>query len=454
MGLKIAVVGMGLVGLTLAAFLASKGSTVYGIESDAKKMSHLRGGRPYFFEPKLDALIRRCTAGGNLEFLPDMDGIWDSLDHVFVAVGTQTVNGKTVLTHVKRSVRQIAWHLDRSDNSPTVVIKSTLPPRTTGGVILPMLEGRRPRRRLGSGLFLATNPEFLREGTAVDDQFHPHVLVVGTQDAGSLERMRGLVDCTYPGKIPRFFTNFPTSELIKYSNNAFLATKISFINSVANLCQKIPGSNVDDIARIIGMDPRIGPLFLRAGPGYGGSCLPKDLSSMIAVLRKNRIDPGLFVGVEGVNDGQVGQILRVTRDSIGRLRGKTLTVLGLSFKEDSGDIRESASIRLIGTLLGRCRSVRVHDPAAIEATRGVFGDRIEYFAEVGEALSGSDCAIIMTPWRQYAELSDFSMMSAPIVIDTRRIMKNTGRIRYVPYGSAPHAESPPQGRADTAKGTS
>ncbi len=436
--MRIAVVGMGFVGLTLAAFLASKHNTVYGIENDAKKMSQLSGDRSYFFEPKLDALIRRYAGSASLEFLPDMDRVWDSLDYVFVAVGTPTVNGRAVLTHVRRSVRQIARHLDGSDNSPTIILKSTLPPRTTADVVLPMLERRRSGRRLGSGLFLATNPEFLREGTAVDDQFNPHVIVVGTQDAGSLERMQRLVGRIYPRRIPRFFTNFPTSELIKYSNNAFLATKISFINGVANLCQRIPGSNVDDVARIIGMDPRVGPLFLRAGPGYGGSCLPKDLSSMIAVFRENRVNPSLLVGVERVNDGQAGQILRVIRSSIGRLKGRTLTILGLSFKEDSDDIRESRSIRLIGMLLGRCRSIRVHDPAAIEAARKVFGDGVEYFAEVGEALKGSDCAIIMTPWRQYAELSDFSMMSEPVVIDTRRILKNTGKVRYIPYGSAPN----------------
>ena len=444
---------MGFVGLTLAVFLASKNNIVHGIENDPERLSQLARGRPGFFEPKLDSLMRSHTAasdgggGGNanLSFARDLSGIFDSLDHVFVTVGTPTVNRRMVLTSLRESVGQIACHLDSSDNSPTVIIKSTLSPRTTCEVVLPVLEGggsgggggEGRRRRLGTDLFLATNPEFLREGTAIDDQFDPHVIVVGTQDPATLERMERLVDASYPERIPRFFTNFATSELIKYSNNAFLATKISFINSIANLCQRIPGANVDDVAKIIGLDPRIGPLFLRAGPGYGGSCLPKDLSSLIGVLEENRIDPGLFVGVQGVNDGQTDRILGMIRDNAGGPDGKTLTVLGLSFKEDSDDIRESRSIRLIERLLQLhpgCK-IRVHDPMAIQRTREIFGGRIAYFDRVEEALRGSDCAVVMTPWGQYSDLSDFTMMSTPLVIDTRRIIRDTGHIRYVPYGS-------------------
>jgi len=444
--MRIAVVGMGFVGLTLAAFLAAKNHTVYGIESNPKRLSRLtEDGMPDFFEPKLDHLIRRHAGrGGNLQFLQDPAGVFDSLDYVFITVGTPTVNRRIVLTHIRKSVRQIAGHLDGcSGDPPAIIVKSTLSPRTTGDVILPILE-ERTGRKLGSGLFLATNPEFLREGTAVDDQFNPHVVVVGTQDASSLKRVKRLVSDMYPKEVPRFFTNFATSEMIKYANNAFLATKISFINSIANLCEKIPGTNVDDIAGIIGLDPRVGPLFLKAGPGYGGSCLPKDLSSLITVFRKNGVNPSLLLGVENVNDGQTDQLLRTIRDSIGRLEDRTLTVLGLSFKEDSDDIRESRSIRLIKRLLERkCRSIRVHDPAAVEKTREIFGGRIEYFEDVGEALMGSDCAIVMTPWRQYAALSDFSMMSEDaVVIDTRRIVKKgTGRVRYIPYGSAPRRET-------------
>ena len=440
---------MGFVGLTLAVFLASRNNTVHGIENDPERLSQLARGRPGFFEPKLEPLMRMHIAapggdGANLTFARDLSGIFDSLDYVFVTVGTPTANRRMVLTHLRESVGQIACHLDSSDNSPTVIIKSTLSPRTTCDVVLPVLEGGR-RRRLGADLFLATNPEFLREGTAIDDQFDPHVIVVGTQDPATLERMERLVDASYPAKTPRFFTNFATSELIKYSNNAFLATKISFINSMANLCQRIPGASVDDIAKIIGLDPRIGPLFLRAGPGYGGSCLPKDLSSLISVLEENRIDPGLFVGVQSVNDGQTDRILGMIRDNAGGPDGKTLTVLGLSFKEDSDDIRESRSIRLIERLLQLhpgCK-IRVHDPMAIQRTREIFGGRIAYFDRVEEALRGSDCAVVMTPWGQYSDLSDFTMMSTPLVIDTRRIIRDTGRIRYVPYGSPAAPASAP-----------
>lgn len=425
---------MGFVGLTLAVFFASKNNVVYGIEKDPKRLNSLKNGSPDFFEPKLKNLVLKNLESENLMFSKNIEDFIEIVNYIFITVGTPTKNGKIDLKFIKKIITDIAKLLCTSKNCPVIVIKSTIAPKTTNEIILPILE-KISGRKIGKDLFLSTNPEFLREGTAIDDQFNPHVLVIGTCDDRSKQKMKNFFKSLYSQTIPRFFTNFATSELIKYSNNAFLATKISFINSIANLCQKIPGSSVDDVAKIIGLDPRIGPLFLKAGPGYGGSCLPKDLSSLITVFDNHGLDSKFFKSIENVNTHQVDEIINIFKDNLGNFTKKTITILGLSFKENSDDIRESRSIILIKKLKNKCQ-IKVHDPMAIEKTRKLFGDKIEYFSDVTESLKNSDCAIIMTPWNQYVNLKDFTMMKNPIIIDTRRILKNTKKIKYIPYGKS------------------
>ena len=431
--MKIAVVGMGFVGLTLAT-VYSKKFKVFGIENNKEKLKNLKLGNLSFFEPHLSSLVKQGIASGNLVFLPRVDDVFEKLDFIFVTVGTPTVKGKIDLQFVKSTIKQIGKCLLNSKNNPIIVIKSTIAPETTEKIILPLLE-KHSGKKEGKDFYVATNPEFLREGSAVQDQVKPHVIVVGYNDNFVLKKTKNLFLKIHDKSTPIHFTNFATSELIKYSNNAFLATKISFINSIANLCQKIQGANVDEIAKIIGMDPRIGSMFLKAGPGYGGSCLPKDLSSLISVYKNHQLEPKFFKGVKDANEKQIKVISTLVEKKLNKIKKPTVSILGLSFKENSDDIRESRSIYLIKKLLKLNYQIKVHDPMALEHTRKVFLDTISYCDNITDCLTKSDCAVIMTPWDQYRKLSkEFLLMKNKHVIDTRRILNDKSKLDYLGIG--------------------
>lgn len=241
----------------------------------------------------------------------------------------------------------------------------------------------------------------------------------------------------YGTKIKTIITNHQTAELIKYANNSFLATKISFINQIANICQSALGTNVDDIASAIGLDPRIGNLFLKAGPGYGGSCLPKDLQAMIKFSSQIGSDPLLLKAVQQTNVFQIKNILKLIEKLIGNPKRKNIAILGLSFKENSDDIRESVSIKLIELLLKKQANVSVFDPKAIENTRKIFYDKIRYADSINDVLTNSQCAVIMTPWKQFQNIKNntFKNMKTKYVIDTRRILKHDNlNIEYYAIG--------------------
>jgi UDPglucose 6-dehydrogenase len=431
--MKIADVGMGFVGLTLAA-VYSKKFKVFGIENNKEKLKNLKLGNLSFFEPHLSSLVKQGIASGNLVFLPRVNDVFEKLDFIFVTVGTPTVKGKIDLQFVKSTIKQIGKCISNSKNKPIIVIKSTIAPETTEKIILPLLE-KHSGKKEGKDFYVATNPEFLREGSAVQDQIKPHVIVVGYNDNFVLKKTKNLFLKIHDKSTPIHFTNFATSELIKYSNNAFLATKISFINSIANLCQKIQGANVDEIAKIIGMDPRIGSMFLKAGPGYGGSCLPKDLSSLISVYKNHQLEPKFFKGVKDANEKQIKVISTLVEKKLNKIKKPTVSILGLSFKENSDDIRESRSLYLIKKLLKLNYQIKVHDPMALEHTRKVFLDTISYCDNITDCLTKSDCAVIMTPWDQYRKLSkEFLLMKNKHVIDTRRILNDKSKLDYLGIG--------------------
>lgn len=426
---------MGFVGLSLGVVLATKKITVYGIEHNQEKLEILNKGKAPFYEPHLDKFLSRTVKSGTMKFLSSIKDIFEDLDIIFVTVGTPTVKGKIDLRHIKSITEDLGSMLRTSSNSPLIVIKSTIAPDTTQDTILPILE-KFSKKKLGKNLFLTTNPEFLREGSAIHDQLYPHVIVIGYQDLKSQEILAKFYNHIYDKSIPRIRVNFTTSELIKYANNAFLATKISFINAISHLCQKIPGTNVDTVATVIGMDPRIGKLFLRAGPGYGGSCLPKDLDSLISTCERFGLDGEFFKSIKTVNQKQIKQVLNILKYKIPILKGKTISVLGLAFKENSDDIRESRSIPLIKELLKEKCRIKVHDPKANENTKKVFGNKISYHDEISDCLAKSDCVIIMTPWSDYKNLNNenFKKMNNRIVIDTRRILTHHFNVNYTAIG--------------------
>ena len=419
--MKIGIVGLGFVGLSLATVLATKGYKVIGIDNNDEKCKDISNGNPPFYEPDLEktlkkALKKEFKVCNNFSLIHDCD-------FIFVTVGTpQKTDGSIELTMIKKAIHTIGKNLDQNNQHPIILIKSTVVPGTIKKDILPILE-KKSKKKAGKDFGLISNPEFLQESNAIKDTKFPHAVVLGGYDTKFMKKARKFFEKLHPN-VPIIITNHQTAEMIKYANNSFLATKISFINQLSNICQKIPGANIDDIAKTIGLDPRIGKLFLNAGPGYGGSCLPKDMKAIINFANNAGIKPTLLNAVEEVNTTQLQQIITVAKLRLGNLTSKRITILGTAFKPNTDDIRDSIAIELIKKLLRKKVNITIHDPKAMENTRKIFGDKIRYAKSVGDSLSKSQCVIMMTQWKQYEKLTnnEFQRMTKKIVIDGRRML--------------------------------
>ena len=419
--MNIAVVGLGFVGLSISSVLASKNYNVVGIDIDNQKCSDIRNGVLPLFEPGLENMLRaglkkKLTVSNNFSLIKNCDMI-------FVTVGTpQKSNGAIELSMIKKATTTIGQIIKKSKKNPIIFIKSTVVPGTAQNVILPILE-KKSGKKANRGFGIISNPEFLQESNAIRDTKYPHVIILGGKQTKYMKKAKMFFSKMHPN-VPIVITNFQTAEMIKYANNSFLATKISFINQLSNICQKTPGANIDDIARAIGLDPRIGKLFLNAGPGYGGSCLPKDMKALINFANISGTNPTLLNAVEDINSKQLEQIITIAKQQLTDLKSKRITVLGTSFKPNTDDIRDSISIELIKKLLKRKAKVTVHDPRAIKNTRDVFGGKIIYAKSMNDALLKSQCAIIMTEWTQYEKLNNnnFKRMTKKVVIDSRRML--------------------------------
>ena len=427
---KIIIIGLGFVGLTLAIFLALKKFTVIGIDIDHKKLELLRRGFSPFYEPGLEDALRKAL-NQDLIFTDNLQNV-DKADIIFVTVGTPSEkNGSIDLKYIKQSSNEISKWLKDKSSKAMIVFKSTILPGTFESVIKPIFE-----KSSKANTRLAINPEFLREGSALQDTIHPHVVVIGG-DRESSTTLEKFYKKIYSKKIPIKITNHTTAELIKYANNSFLAAKISFINTIANICQRFPDTNVDNIAEVIGMDPRIGPLFLKAGPGYGGSCFPKDVRALISLSKQLGTGSIFLDAIHQTNLFQAEAVIELIKKHLKPVRNSTISILGLSFKENSDDVRESVSITLIQKLLSLKVKVKVHDPMALNNTRAIFDKKIIYCDSITNCLKNSDCAIILTPWKQYSSLSSnvFSKMKNPMLIDTRRLLANKKLgIKYIGLG--------------------
>ena len=432
--MKIGIVGLGFVGLSLAAVLGSKGFSVIGSDIDKSKILKIRSGKTPFYEPNLEKTIKNALKQ-DFKLTSELSTIVNQCKLVFITVGTpQGENGAINLTMVEKIMQKIGMLLKNSKNDPSIILKSTVIPGTTKKM-LSILE-RKSGKICGEDFGLIVNPEFLRESQAIKDTIDPHVVVLGGINDKFLNRLKKFYKKLYLGN-PLIQTNHETAEMIKYANNSFLATKISFINLIATICESIPGTNIDKIAQSIGFDPRIGNLFLNAGPGYGGSCLPKDIKAIINFSTKLGIKPSLFQAVESINKNQIEKIFKILKNSVGKVEGKTIAILGLAFKSNTDDVRDSVSIKLIHKLLEKGAIVKAHDPRAIENAKSIFGVRVNYSKSIRNTLSGSDCAIIVTPWNEYSKIgkNDIKMMKKRIIIDTRRILINKNLdLKYFGFG--------------------
>jgi UDPglucose 6-dehydrogenase len=416
-------VGLGYVGLCTGVCLAARGFLVYGLDIDEARIKSLSKGKTPFYEPGLDGYLKRALRAKRFVPRTDYSTLSES-DYTFISVGTPgQQDGRIDLTQVKEASQQVGRALSKTRGWHTVVIRSTVIPTTTEKVLMPIIETE-SGRRCGSDWGLCVNPEFLREGSAINDTLKPDRIVIGQADRKSGSHLQRLYR-TFLGKTPKIVRmNLTNAEFVKYSSNAFLAMKISFSNTVANLCQTVSGSDVLPVCETIGLDNRIGSAFLSAGLGYGGSCLPKDVKAFSKFAEDNNVDNSLLIAAHIVNVNQPLTALWLGEKMIGKLSGKRVAVLGLAFKPDSDDVREAVSVSLIRALLDREAKVVAYDPMALENAKGVFGGSIEYASSALECIKGSDLCILVTEWQEFKRLraNDFkSLMHRPAIIDGRRL---------------------------------
>jgi UDPglucose 6-dehydrogenase len=413
--MKVTVIGSGYVGLVAGACLAETGNDVVCADRDEGKIARLREGLLPIYEPGLEPLVARNVAEGRLRFTTDLGEAVRHGDVVFIAVGTPPgEDGSADLQHVLAVATTIGQHLDRFK---VVVTKSTVPVGTAEKV-------RAALAATGATDYaVASNPEFLKEGAAIDDFMKPDRVVLGTDDPRAEELLRDLYAPFVRSGAPILFMDIPSAEVTKYAANAMLATRISFMNQIAELCERV-GADVFAVRKGIGSDSRIGNAFLFPGPGYGGSCFPKDVQALVHTARGVGMAPELFEAVEAVNLRQKQVMVAKLSALLGAMRGTTVAVWGLAFKAGTDDMRESPAVALIDALLAAGASVRAHDPEAMTVARGVWGDRIVYATDPYHALEGADALAVVTEWLVY-RTPDFDRIKAtlhrPIVVDGRNL---------------------------------
>lgn len=417
--------GLGHVGLTSAVCLAYRGFKVIGFDVDLSKVETINAGKPPFYEPKVEELLSVGLNRGLFHCTVDPTEAVQNSDVTFITVGTPSdPEGNINLDQVKESAKQIGKALKVKSKYHLVVVRSTVLPGTTENIVKPLIE-EYSEKKCGNEFGLCFNPEFLREGSAVNDVFNPDRIIIGEFDRQSGDILEKLYIEFYAGDVPPTIrTNLVNAELIKYANNAFLAMKVSFINMIANLCQKLPGADVEIVAKGIGLDKRIGPHFLKAGAGWGGSCFRKDLEALLNFGLKNNVELPLIEATLKVNAIQPFRLIDMTKEIIGNLRGRKVSVLGLAFKPETDDMRDAVSIKVVKKLLDEGAKVSVYDPKALENAKKIFGNQVEYAKSIEECIAGSECAIIVTEWDEFRKLTPdiyIKLMRIPAVVDGRRI---------------------------------
>ncbi len=421
----ITVLGMGHIGLPTALGLADLGWDVYGADADSTKVGKIRGGDPIFFEPGLNDLLAKHLRSGRFHPIDDIDAAIREASIIFICVGTpQKANGQADLAQVEAVARVIARNLN---GYKLIVEKSTVPAITAQWLkrtIVRYSNGKTGEAHDAASFEfdVASNPEFLREGRAVEDFFHPDRIVCGVES----DRARQILTDLYtPLNRPIVITDTSTAELIKHAANAFLSTKISFINMVSDLCEKV-GADVTAVTKGIGLDARIGPQFLDAGIGYGGYCFPKDVRAFIYLAEEHGVNFGILKEVENVNQQRVGVFLRKVHEALWTLRGKTLAILGLAFKAGTDDIREAVSLKIIEALLEEGCKLRLYDPEAMPNTKTVFpaSEKITYCSSAYEAAEAAQALLVVTEWDEFRRLDLArvkSLMEVAIIVDGRNI---------------------------------
>ena len=415
--MQIAMVGSGYVGLVSGACLADFGHVVICIDKDEAKIAALRNGRMPIYEPGLAELVAKNVREGRLSFTTDLRAPVAAADAVFIAVGTPSRrgDGHADLSYVYDAAREIAAAM----SGYTVVVTKSTVPVGTGDEVERIIREANPAAEVA----VVSNPEFLREGAAINDFKRPDRIVIGTEEPRAREVMQDVYRPLYLNQAPLVFTGRRTSELIKYAANAFLAVKITFINEIADLCEQV-GANVQEVARGIGLDNRIGAKFLHAGPGFGGSCFPKDTTALVKTAQDNGVPLRIVETVVAVNDQRKRAMARkIIAACDGSVRGKTIAILGLTFKPNTDDMREAPALAIIQALQDAGATIRATDPEGIEQARPLLG-QVTYCANAYETAEGADALVLVTEWDAYRALDLPKLkaaMAAPVLVDLRNV---------------------------------
>jgi UDPglucose 6-dehydrogenase len=415
--MHIAIIGTGYVGLVSGACFSDFGHEVVCVDKDARKIDALEQGVMPIYEPGLDQLVARNVEGGRLSFTTDLARAVDGADAIFIAVGTPSRrgDGHADLSYVHAAAQEIAEAL----TGPAVIVTKSTVPVGTGDEVERIVREAAPEIRT----WVVSNPEFLREGAAIEDFKHPDRIVVGAEEEPAAELMREIYRPLYLNKAPLLFTSRRSAELIKYAANAFLATKITFINEIADLCEMV-GADVQDVARGIGLDGRIGSKFLHAGPGYGGSCFPKDTLALLKTAEDAQAPLRIVEAVVKVNDARKRAMGRKVIRALGdEPRGKTVALFGLTFKPNTDDMRDAPSISIVQALEDAGVKVRGYDPAGMEQARPLMPN-VELRKDPYAAAEGADAVVLVTEWDVLRALDLKRLaktMADPVLVDLRNI---------------------------------
>ena len=415
--MHIVMIGSGYVGLVSGACLSEFGHHVVCVDTDRDKIEGLRNGVIPIYEPGLDEIVATNVKWGRLSFTTDLASAMEGAEAVFIAVGTPSRrgDGHADLSYVFAAAEDIARHLSRY----TVVVTKSTVPVGTNAKVAEIIGKSRP----DADFDVASNPEFLREGSAIEDFRRPDRVVVGCTSQKAQVVMREIYRPLYLNETPILFTSLESAEIIKYAANAFLATKITFINEMANLCETV-GANVQDVARGMGLDGRIGGKFLHAGPGFGGSCFPKDTLALLKTTQEYGVTTKIVEAVVAVNDARKLQMGRKIEEAFGGVAGKTIAVLGLTFKPNTDDMRDAPSLVIVPYLKDKGATIRAFDPEGTKEARKHF--EVDYCSETYEALQGADGVVILTEWNEFRALDlprVKSLLKTPLMIDLRNIYK-------------------------------
>ncbi len=410
---QICVVGVGYVGLVTGACFADLGNKVSALDVNEKRIENLKKGIMPIYEPGLDELVKRNVKAGRLSFTTSYAEALKDAEYAFIAVGTPSANnGEADLQYVEAAAKSIATNM----SAPLIIINKSTVPIGTGDWVADIVTKAQPKPIPFS---VVSCPEFLREGAAIGDFMNPHRTVIGSLHRDAAEKVAHL---HLPLRAPIVITDLRTAEMIKYASNAFLATKISFMNELADLCERV-GADVKEVAAGMGYDKRIGPSFLDAGLGWGGSCFPKDVKALAFMAEEKGLEPRILNSVMNVNYDRRPEAVKRLGEMVGGLKGKTIGVLGLAFKPNTDDMREAPSIDIVDELKKAGAKVRAYDPVAMEVARGIING-IEYYDDAYKMAEGCDALMVVTEWNEFKQLDldqIKSLLNKPIIFDGRNI---------------------------------